>query len=137
MKTKFLLTLLALTGLLLGANSASASTESSHNIASLSQKISALIDLDPTAQSLVNLAIDRALIAQNKDSNKTPADANGETVRTTGAIEPGATNKQPTIRGRVAKPNRQPIINGKIANPNPQPSESPMINGLIVNPNRK
>jgi hypothetical protein len=132
MKTKFLLTLLALTGLLLGANSASASTGSHHNVASLSQKISTLIDLDPTAQSLVKLAIDRALIAQNKDSDKTPVD-----TRTTGAMVSGVPNKQPTIRGRVAKPNRQPIINGKIANPNPQPSEPPLINGLIVNPNRK
>jgi hypothetical protein len=55
MKTKFLLTLLALNGLLWGVSSASAYTistlENTHNISKLSHTISELIDLD--AGSLV------------------------------------------------------------------------------------
>jgi hypothetical protein len=73
-KTKFLLTLLTVNGLLLGTHSASAYSVSEpeihHDIPSLSRTISASIDLGDDYHSLVSIAIDRALIAQQvKDIN--------------------------------------------------------------------
>ena len=151
MKAQFLLMLITLNGLLLCANSASATAvaprTADRQIADLSKTIAKLIDFDD--RSLVELAINRALLAQNKDTNKTnPVDTNGEPVRRTGAIESNHTDREPVVRGRVANPkpiingrianpNPKPIINGKIANPNPKPSEPPLINGLIFNPNRQ
>jgi hypothetical protein len=150
MKTKFLLTLLALNGLMFGANRASAATESPtiDRHLTIDQKIATLIDLDPEHYSLMKLAIDRALIAQNNDSDsQVPVDANGAV--STMEAESVDADKQPEIRGRVAKPNPKPIIggkfpkpnptpiiNGKIANPNPKPNNPPLINGLIINPDR-
>jgi hypothetical protein len=115
MKTKFLLTLLVLTGLL-GTNNAVAATTSASdsNIDLLSQTISQLIDLTPGDRNLVVTAIDRALLAQ------------------------GDRDRQPT-RLNVAggEPVVKPIINGRIAQPKPERATQPkvLINGIIlVNP---
>lgn len=143
MKAKFFLTLVALTGLFLGSNSAFAATSSttvnSTNTDTLSQTISNLIDLDGDAHSLVSLAIDRALLAQNSKyddghpANREPA--------------PGSNvDRQPIVNGKIANPRHlprteRPLINGIIkAPPQTQPSDRenpPMINGLIVNPERQ
>jgi hypothetical protein len=118
------LTLLTLNGLFWGVNSVSASATSlSGSNRNLSYTIAKLIDLD--AHSLVELAIDRALIAQqvNDDRLQNPVTAGMPKLNNT---QP---NKQHTIRGRVAKPRDRPI--GKIANPDlhqnsdlPQPTPS-------------
>jgi hypothetical protein len=143
MKTKFLLVLIALNGLLLGANSASAATtakvESNQNAASLSHTISELIDLDANTHSLVESAINRALIAKSVQVN-----------------EKGRSNyQQPIINGRIIngriiKPSRGPLINGIIIKDRPhlingiiirdirpvKPSiKRPLINGVIIKPN--
>jgi hypothetical protein len=122
MKTKFLLTLLAFNGLLFGTNSAFAATPASignnQYSANLSQTIAKSIDLDGSYHSLIESAIDRALLAQNQDTS----------------------NKERVIRGKVAAPNPHPIINGKIAQPTPSPSNPPVIiNGIIkkVDPETK
>jgi hypothetical protein len=120
MKAKFFLTLLTLTGLFLSSNSAFASTRSplvnSSNIDALSQTIANLIDLDRDAHSLVSLAIDRALLAQNSLYNS--------------AGEPST--RQPAPDSNV---DRQPIVNGKIANPRNRPRpDRPLINGIIKAP---
>jgi hypothetical protein len=141
MKTKLLLMLLALNGVLLGTNSASASTvaptENTHNIASLSQTISDLIDFD--GHNLVELAINRALLAKDiKDSNT--EDSN-------------YSDRQPIINGKIANPNLRPkkdrpLINGIIRSPEPmingtvikdRPSKNPkpIVNGLIQYPHQK
>lgn len=125
MKTKLFLMLFALNGLLLGANSASAST--SQSAFSLSHTIANLVDLDADAQSLVELAINRALLAKSvKDNDKD--------------LRIG----QEVINGRVANPHHGPIINGKIVNPNSEPiingqviNSNPIINGRVANPRPK
>jgi hypothetical protein len=150
MKAKFFLTLLALTGLFLGSNSAFAATGSTTvntNADTLSQTISKLIDLDSDAHSLVSIAIDRALLAKgDRDSDSVEPEAVEDT-----SIQLG---RKPIINGKVANPHPRPIINGKIANPNPrpiingiiikdrpqtQPTEDGkhLINGIIVNPDRR
>jgi hypothetical protein len=116
MKTKFLLTLLTLTGLCLGTHSAVAATRmpsDSSTIASLSQTISQLIDLDPATHNLVAAAIDRALLAQ-RDRDRQPS--------------------RPNVAG--GEPVTTPIINGRIAQPKPsQPKPPVLINGtMAVNP---
>lgn len=136
MKTKLFLMLFALNGLLLGANSASA-TPASQSVSRLSHTISNLVDLDADAQSLVESAINRALLAKSvKDNDKD--------------LRIG----QQIINGRVANPHHGPIINGKIINPNPpgpiigriaNPRPQPLIdtkppiliNGIIYNPNQQ
>jgi hypothetical protein len=109
MKARFFLTLVALTGLILGNNSAFAATGSTTgnqtNANTLSQTISNLIDLDRDAHSLVSLAIERALLAQ-KDPNK-PDTAPASSVKS--------------------------IVNGRVAQPNPSESQPPvMTNGMII-----
>jgi hypothetical protein len=98
-KTKFLLTLLAVNGLLLGANSASAYTrsspETSHDIANLSRTISESIDLGDDYHSLVSIAIDRALIAQQVKDINIPH-----------PITAGVPMPQ-MVRGRMIKPQQQ------------------------------
>jgi hypothetical protein len=115
MKTKFLLVLIALNGLLLGANSASAATvvktESNQNAASLSHTISELIDLDANNHSLVESAINRALIAKSIQVNE----------------KGGSNYQQPIINGRIVKPSQGPITNGIIIRDRPQ-----LINGIII-----
>jgi hypothetical protein len=118
MKAKFFLTLVALTGLLFGNNSAFAATgsttENQTNANTLSQTISNLIDLDRDAHSLVSLAIERALLAQ-KDPNSPEGTAASDSVK--------------------------PIVNGRVAQPHPSESQPPvLINGTILNvepPNRR
>jgi hypothetical protein len=103
MKTKLLLIFLALTGLCWGANSASAYTPTAtRSTADLSQTMAELIGFDRDTYSLIEVAIDRALIAQ----------ANGAPLRPTTAGVPLPTNppkKQPEIRGKVSIPS-QPAI---------------------------
>jgi hypothetical protein len=158
MKTKLFLMLFALNGLLLGANSASAAP-AHQSISSLSYTISNLVDLDADAQSLVELAINRALLAKNVrndrdirvDQQKTLIAGNysiedfkGRDKNPTEPIAIGQAknpNSEPIINGRVANPNHGPIINGRVANPHPKPpidKEPPiLINGIIINPNQQ
>lgn len=116
MKTKFLLTLLALTGLCLGTNSAVAATTTADasNIDRLSQTISQLIDLDPATHNLVAFAIDRALLAQ-RDRDRQPT-------------RPNVAGGEPVVTA--------PIISGRIAQPQPsKPQPTVLINGtMTVNP---
>jgi hypothetical protein len=162
MKTKFLLALLTLNSLLFYANSAFAakasSIEGNQKIANLSQTISKSIDLDGGYHSLIESAINRALLAKGEKENK-PNVAGGESAST-----PVSTSTpRSIINGKVAQPTpkpsvkpnvaggisvptsttgavvngtrntpRQPIVNGKIANPSPSPSNPPvLINGII------
>ncbi|AFY91329.1 hypothetical protein [Chamaesiphon minutus] len=142
MKTKFLLALLTLTGLLLGANSAFAATgstpENSQQITNLSRTIAKSIDLDGNYDNLIELAINRALLAKGETESIAVGEPNGPivngiVVKPTRPIINGrfVNPKGPIINGRIENPNG-PIINGKIANPN----KGPIINGIIVNPNR-
>jgi hypothetical protein len=143
MKTKLFLMLFALNGLLLGANSASAAP-ANQNVSSLSQTISNLVDLDADAQSLVESAINRALLAKNvKDNDKDlrigQQIINGRIVNPNhGPIINGKIdnpNHGPIINGQIVNPNPEPIINGRVANPRPKPPI--LINGIIYNPNQQ
>jgi hypothetical protein len=70
-KTKFLLTLLTVNSLLLAANSAFGDVKSTPasniDITRLSHSITTIIDLEGDTRSLVEMAISRALVAQNTD----------------------------------------------------------------------
>jgi hypothetical protein len=150
MKTKLFLMLFALNGLLWGANSASAAP-AHQSIANLSHTISNLVDLDAADQGLVELAINRALLAKNirndRDikvehqknliaGNYSVEDFNGRAKNPAEPIAIGQAknpNPGPIINGRVANPNQGPIINGVIVNPNP----GPIINGRVANPRPK
>jgi hypothetical protein len=138
MKTKFFLALFALNGLLLSANSVSAATGSTptadRNITNLSQTISTLIDFED--RSLVEQAINRALIAQNRNPRST--DSGTPNNIPAGGISADPSEVKPIINGKVAQPSR-PFINGKIQNPqaDPSPNPKPIINGIIVNPNSR
>jgi hypothetical protein len=103
MKTKLLFVLLALTGLSWGANSASAyPATATRSNTHLSQTMAELIGFDRDTYSLIEVAIDRALIAQS----------NGAPRRPTTAGVPLPTNppkKQPEIMGKVVEP-KQPAI---------------------------
>jgi hypothetical protein len=149
MKTKFLLALLTLNSLLFYANSAFAATASSiegtQKIANLSQTISKSINLDSGYHSLIESAINRALLAKGEKNNANVA--GGES-----APAPTSTPRS-IVNGKVAQPTpkptlkpnvaggitvpvsttpRRPITNGKIANPSPSPSNPPvLINGII------
>jgi hypothetical protein len=131
MTTKFLLTLLALNGLLLGANSASAYTtstiENSHNIANLSRTIAKSIDLGGDYHSLMELAIDRALLAKGEKGRNSvdPEIAGGKSVQS---------ERNPIVNGKIANPQNQPIKNGIILNPQ-QPN--PPVNDNPRNDNRR
>jgi hypothetical protein len=149
MKTKLFLMLFALNGLLLGANSASAAP-ANQSVASLSHTISNLVDLDADAQSLVELAINRALLAKNVKDNDKDLHIIGQQTINGHVANPnsGPTIGQvanphhgPIINGKIVNPNHGPIINGRIANPHPKPpidKEPPiLINGIIYNPNQQ
>jgi hypothetical protein len=123
-KTKFVLTLLALNGLLVGTNSASASTgspaELDRQITNFSQTISELVGFDRAAQSLLISAIDRALIAQKVNVNVLPLVTAGVPISPT---DPRRTNKAPTIIGEIATPSDRSIGQTKIEKTTrPQPS---------------
>jgi hypothetical protein len=128
MKTKLFLMLFALNGLLLGANSASA-TPANQSVSSLSHTISNLVDLDADAQILLESAINRALLAKNDKELR----IGQQTIP-----KPA----EPIINGRVANPKPSgPIINGRVANPHPKPlidTKPPiLINGIIYHPNQQ
>jgi hypothetical protein len=97
--TKFLLTLLAVNGLLLSPNSASAYSVSEpeirHDIPSLSRTIAESIDLGGDYHSLISIAIDRALIAQQVKDIHIPHPV------TAGVPMPQM------VRGQMAKPQEQ------------------------------
>jgi hypothetical protein len=115
MKTKFLLMLITLSGLCWGTNSAAANvlaTTSDRNSAQLSQTISHIIGLGQDTHSLVELAIDRALIAQ-------------------------AVNQPPAMPRTAGVPLAQPTPPaGKVTEPKPQVSKTPVITGKIDPPNQ-
>ncbi|WP_310482650.1 hypothetical protein [Chamaesiphon sp. VAR_48_metabat_403] len=123
MKTKFLLTLLAMTGVFISANSAVATTkftpERDRSITNLSQTIANLINLEE--RDLVELAIDRALLAQQVNEPKipTPIVTAGLPRADIKPTEQKPTDKQPTVRGRINKIKTVPI--GRIQQPQ-QPS---------------
>jgi hypothetical protein len=140
MKTKLFLMLFALNGLLLGANSASAAP-ANQSVASLSQTISNLVDLDADAQSLVESAINRALLAKSVKDNDKDLQIGQQMIN--GRI--ANPNHGPIINGKIVNPNHgvtngqiaypEPIINGRVANPRPKPPI--LINGIIYNPNQQ
>jgi hypothetical protein len=140
MKTKLFLMLFALNGLLLGANSASAA-QSSQSVSSLSHTISNLVDLDADAQSLVELAINRALLAKSvKDNDKNLRI--GQQIINGHVANPDPKPPEPIINGRVVNPKPPgPIINGRVANPRPKPlidTKPPiLIDGIIYHPNQQ
>jgi hypothetical protein len=164
MKTKFLLIFLSLNGLVLSATNASAYSHSpDRDVARLSQQISELVDLDRDTYSLVEMAIDRALLAKNPSDNSqstsaqqsliaertiAPSDTNTKRTGANPNSQPviaGGKNiytpPKPIINGRIIRPNYpRPVINGTvIADPKPQPvvEDKPLINGLIIKPNQK
>jgi hypothetical protein len=137
MKTKFLLTLLALNGLFFGATSASAYTvapiEHDYNISNLSRTISESIDLNRDYYSLIELAIDRALLAKGDKNSETvdPIPAGGISVQT---------DPKPIINGKVANPRHRPLKNGIIIDRSqikPPINENPIINGVVVDRHQK
>jgi hypothetical protein len=70
MSAKFLLALITFNGLCSVFAATSAPPASAHNIPQLSQKIAELIDIDD--RHLVELAIDRALLAQKVNEVQVP-----------------------------------------------------------------
>ncbi len=149
MKTKFLLALLTLNSLLFYANSAFAATttsiEGTQKIANLSQTISKSINLDSGYHSLIESAINRALLAkgEKEDKPKIVGDSAFTPVNTPRSIVNGKVAQptpkptlKPNVAGGITAPvstaPRRPIVNGKIANPSPSPSNPPvLINGII------
>jgi hypothetical protein len=139
MKTKFFLTLFALNGLLLSANSASAATlanvETVQNIINLSDTIANLVDVND--RSLLETAINRALLAQNNYPSNTRSMPIGDAP-----LDETRGDRQPIINGKVANPDYQPqpdrpLINGiKIRERDRlrQGVDKPLINGIIVKP---
>jgi hypothetical protein len=112
MKTKFLLMLIALNGLVWGVNSASAYTlPTDHDTARLSQTISGLVGFDRDTHSLVALAIDRALLAQVV--NQPPVTS----PRTAGVP--------------LAPPQPTRIDGQQVTAPNPQSTQTPYTTGKM------
>lgn len=103
MKTKLLLMLVVLTGIGWNENSASAYTPTAaRSNTHLSQTMAELIGFDRDTYSLIEVAIDRALIAQGNGAPIPPTTA-GVPIPTNAS----PTKKQPEIMGKVAVP-RQP-----------------------------
>ncbi len=132
MKTKFLLTFLTLNGLLFGTNSTFASTlpavTQHQSSANLSQIISQSIGLQQDTHSLVEFAINRALIAQTLGNCQAPNSSTTknstpqpQTVRGRVSVPTPQPNQQPII-GQIAVPDLKPIVQGQIVNPTPRPS---------------
>jgi hypothetical protein len=121
MKTKLLLMLLTITGMGWSANTASAYTPTSApSNTHLSQTMAALIGFDRDTYSLLEVAIDRALIAQS----------NGVPIQPTTAGVPIPTNasptkKQPEIRGQVAVPTQPAIGQTKTKKTKPKSPAKP------------
>jgi hypothetical protein len=120
MKTKFLLTLLALNGLVLSAGNASAVTvsvgQNNLNISSLSHTIGELANLDPDSHSLIESAIHRALMAK-----AIPDGSLSEVTHT----------DKHRVHGKIIRHPKPPIIHGIIRHPNPK---HPTIHGIIRHP---
>jgi hypothetical protein len=127
MKTKFFLMLLALTGLCWSANSASATLApkpTDRVNANLSQTMAELIGFDRDTYSLVEMAIDRALIAQQVNDVPLPR------VRTAGVPvakppEEQQSDKKPLIGGKWEAPTEPKIGQAKRKKPtsnNSQPA---------------
>jgi hypothetical protein len=116
MKARFFLGLLAFNGLILAANSASANSgstgENRHDITQLSRTISELVKFASDTHSLVEMAINRALIAQQVGDS---------------AAQAAGSISAPNF---TTDPQPQPIINGKIANPNP-PITKPRVRRIV------
>jgi hypothetical protein len=134
MNSKFLLALLTFNGLLFGANSTFASTLPAVNhhqsSANLSQIISQSIGLTQDTNSLVEFAINRALISQTLNNSQAP---NSSTTKDFTRIY------QPTVRGTIMvqptpRPSNQPI--GKMASPIPQPTQ-PVVGQVQLVPDPK
>jgi hypothetical protein len=109
------------------------------SVANLSQTIAKLIDLDPSKQDLVTLALNRAIaskvnIPQPVTAGVPVASSTEQSPLTNGTVV--TSQQKPIINGRIQnpQPSPSPIINGKIRNP--QPSPSPLINGIMVKPQR-
>jgi hypothetical protein len=123
MKARFFLALLAFNGLVFAANSNSASaftrssTDTSHNVADLSRSISNIVKLTPDTYSLIEMAIDRALLAQAASDKTVPMPP------TAGIPAPNQTKD----------PQPQTIVNGKIANPKP-PKTKPRVMPISKRP---
>jgi hypothetical protein len=137
MKTKFLLALLTLNSLLFYANSAFAAKasliEGNQKIANLSQTISKSIDLDSGYHSLIESAINRALLAKGEKNN--PNQAGGEPAATPASTPRSIVDSNTT--GAIVTGERnttKPIVNGKIAQPTPKPAATPNIAGGISVP---
>jgi hypothetical protein len=104
MNAKFFLMLLALNGLFLDMGSASASattlTGADRQITNLSNTISELIGIDRGTHTLVELAIDRALLAQKLNSGT-------NNLRTAGAPVSIQDDQKPELAvGKMAVPNQ-------------------------------
>jgi hypothetical protein len=110
MKNKLLLMLLALTGLSWGANRAAAyPSPATRSNTHLSQTIAELIGFDRDTYSLLEVAIDRALIAQTVNDGANERRTAGVPVAKPDVTPP---KKQPEIIGKVAVPNKP--ANGQI-----------------------
>ncbi|AFY91330.1 hypothetical protein [Chamaesiphon minutus] len=137
MKTKFLLMFLALSGLCWSANSASVTTIApitDRQNANLSQTMAELIGFDRDTYSLVEMAIDRALIAQQVNEVPLPQ------IRTAGvpvATPPDArqNDKKPLIGGKWAPPTERKI--GQIKNQKTTPDRSHPAGGIKVKQNNR
>jgi hypothetical protein len=126
MKTKSLLMLLALTGLNWGINGTSASSTvvptSIDRHPALSRSISELIGLDRDTHSLLELAIDRALIAQKVNGSEQeprlagaplpvpPPPAGGIPL----PVDPPPTDKKPETDRKTTNPQNLSIDRSKL-----------------------
>jgi hypothetical protein len=129
MKTKFLLMLLALSGLCWSANSASATTIApitDRQNANLSQTMAQLIGFDRDTYSLVEIAIDRALIAQQVNVNTIQMRTAGVPVATP---PPQQQDKKPEIIGEIAAPIDRKI--GQVKTKKTTPDRSHPAGGII------
>jgi hypothetical protein len=119
MKTNLLLIFLTLTGLCLGANSAAASpSTTARSNTHLSQTIAELIGFDRDTYSLIEVAIDRALIAQTVNQPTTA----GVPVPKPDVTPP---KKQPEVMGKVAVPSQPAIGQTKTKKPKPKSQAKP------------
>ncbi len=126
MKTKSLLMLLALTGIHWSINAtAASSTVAPTSIdlhPALSHSISELVGLDRDTHSLLELAIDRALIAQQVNGGKqepqitagSPAPVPQPPVGVSVPVTPPPTDKKPKIDSKTTNPKDLSIDRSKL-----------------------
>jgi hypothetical protein len=119
MKTKLLLMLVVLTGMGWNENSASAYTPTAaRSNTHLSQTMAELIGFDRDTYSLIEVAIDRALIAQTVNQPTTA----GVPVPKPDVTPP---KQQPEIMGKVAVPSQPAIGKKKTKKPKPKSPAKP------------